>query len=90
MEILPERWQAYFYRTGAGAEVDLVLFDGKHKPTAVEVKYSMSPKLERGFWNAYEDLSCRKGYIGYPGTESYPLGKNVSTLSVKDLAKVFD
>jgi predicted AAA+ superfamily ATPase len=34
--ILPERWQAYFYRTGAGAEIDLVLFDSKHKPVAIE------------------------------------------------------
>ncbi|MEW6417576.1 MAG: ATP-binding protein [Nitrospirota bacterium] len=88
--ILPERWQAYFYRTGAGAEIDLVLFDSKHKPVAIEIKYSISPKLERGFWNAYEDLKCRRGYVVYPGVESYPLGKNVFTLPVKDLAKVFD
>ncbi|MEW6068791.1 MAG: ATP-binding protein [Nitrospirota bacterium] len=88
--VLPERRQAYFYRTGAGAEIDLILFDSKHKPIAIEIKYSMTPKLERGFWNAYEDLSCRKGYIVYPGMESYPIGKNVFTLPVKDLAKVFD
>ena len=88
--ILPERWQAYFYRTGAGAEIDLVLFDSKHKPVAIEIKYSMSPKVDRGFWNAYEDLSCKKGYVVYPGAESYPFGKNVITLPVKDLAKIFD
>jgi predicted AAA+ superfamily ATPase len=88
--ILPERWQAYFYRTGAGAEIDLVLFDSKHRPLAIEIKYSMSPKVERGFWNAYEDLSCKKGYIVYPGAESYPVSKNVFTLPVKDLSKLFD
>lgn len=87
---LPERRQIYFYRTGAGAEIDLVVFDGKNKPTAVEVKYSISPKLERGFWNAYEDLACRKGYVVYPGEESYPLGKNVYTLPVKNLIKIFE
>ena len=90
MGVLPERWQAYFYRTGAGAEIDLVLFDSKYRPIAIEIKYSMSPKLERGFWNAYEDLSCRKGYVVYPGAESYPIGKNVYTLPVIDVAKVFD
>jgi len=88
--ILPERWRAYFYRTGAGAEIDLILFDSKHKPVAIEVKYSMSPKVDRGFWNAYEDLSCKKGFVVYPGVEPYPLGKNVVTLPVKDLAKIFD
>jgi len=89
LRILPERWQAYFYRTGAGAEIDLVLFDGKHKPVAVEIKYSLSPKLERGFWNAYEDLSCKKGFVLYPGEESYPLGRNVATLPAKKLAEIF-
>ena len=87
--ILPEGWQTYFYRTGAGAEIDLVLFDSKHKPIAIEIKYSMSPRVDRGFWNAFEDLSCKKGYVLYPGTESYPLGKNVVTLPVRDLAKMF-
>ena len=90
MGLLPDRWEVFFYRTGAGAEIDLVLFDGRHKPAAVEIKYSLSPKVERGFWNAYEDLSCQKGYVIYPGTESYPVGKNVFTLPVKDLEKVFD
>jgi len=90
MGILPQGVQAFFYRTGAGAEIDLVLLDGRHKPMAVEIKYSMSPKPERGFWNAYEDLSCRKGYIIYPGAESYPMGKGVFTLPAKDLTKVFD
>jgi len=89
LKILPERWQAYFYRTGAGAEIDLVLFDGHHNPVAVEIKYSMSPKLERGFWNAYEDLSCKKGFVLYPGEESYPLGRNVATLPAKKLAEIF-
>jgi len=89
LRILPERWQAYFYRTGAGAEIDLVLFDGKHKPVAVEIKYSVSPKLERGFWNAYVDLSCKKGFVLYPGEESYPLGRNVATLPAKKLAEIF-
>jgi predicted AAA+ superfamily ATPase len=88
--ILPEGWQAYFYRTGAGAEIDLILFDSKHKPIAIEIKYSMSPKVDRGFWNAFEDLSCKKGYVLYPGTESYPLGKTVFTWPVKELAKIFD
>jgi predicted AAA+ superfamily ATPase len=87
--MLPDGWQAFFYRTGAGAEIDIVLLD-RHKPTAVEVKYSLSPKVERGFWNAYEDLSCKRGYVVYPGAESYPLGKNVFTLPVKDLANIFD
>jgi hypothetical protein len=85
---LPADWHAYFYRTNAGAEIDLLLFDNKNRSVAVEIKYSSAPKVERGFWNAYEDLSCKKGYIIYPGEESYPVGKNVFTLPVRDIKKI--
>jgi len=54
----------------------------------IEIKCSASPKATKGFWNAYEDLSCQKGFIIYPGTESYPLGKNVSPLPLKDFVKI--
>lgn len=88
--LIPEDREAYFYRTTAGAEIDLLLFDKKNQPVAIEIKYSASPKATKGFWNAYEDLSCKKGFIIYPGTESYPLGKNVSALPLKDVAKVIE
>lgn len=86
--IIPDNWQAYFYRTNAGAEIDLLLFDNKNKPVAVEIKYSTSPKITKGFWNAFEDLSCKKGFVVYPGKESYPIGNNVFTLPIKNLIKI--
>jgi len=86
--LLPEGWSYFFYRTGAGAEIDLLIVDKKNRPIAVEVKYSASPKAERGFWNALEDLSCRKAFIVYPGEETYPSGKNTVTLSIKKLHNI--
>jgi len=80
--------QVYFYRTNAGAEIDLLLFDRKNRPIAVEIKYSASPKVEKGYWIAYEDLSCKKGFIVYPGNESYPLGKNVLALPLSELESI--
>ena len=88
--IIPEGWQAFFYRTGAGAEIDLLLINGKNEPIAIEIKYSASPTTSRGFWNAFNDLSCKKGFIVYPGKESYPLGKNVYTLPIKNIIKILD
>ncbi|MEK7847094.1 MAG: ATP-binding protein [Nitrospinota bacterium] len=88
--IIPEGWQAFFYRTGAGAEIDLLLINGKNEPIAIEIKYSASPTTSRGFWNAFNDLSCKKGFIVYPGEESYPLGKNVYTLPIKNIIKILD
>jgi predicted AAA+ superfamily ATPase len=88
--LLPAGWSYFFYRTNAGAEIDLLLMDKKNKPVAIEIKYSASPKAARGFWNALEDLSCRKAFIVYPGDETYLSGKNLITLSVKELKKIIE
>ena len=88
IRLIPSSWQYYFFRTNAGAEIDLLLLDKKNRLMAVEVKYSLSPKIARGFWNAYEDLACKKGFVVYPGDESYPLGKNVFALSIKELGRM--
>jgi len=37
---------------------------------------------------ACEDLSCKKGFIVYPGKESYPIGRNVTALPVKEISKI--
>jgi len=88
--LIPDSDQACFYRTNAGAEIDLLLVDHPEGPVAIEVKYSLSPKVTRGFWNGYEDLGCKKGFIVYPGEEYYPVGKNVFALPVKNLGKIVE
>ncbi|MBI5182486.1 MAG: ATP-binding protein [Nitrospirae bacterium] len=88
--MLPQNTPIYFYRTGAGAEIDLLLFDSKNRPIAIEIKYSLSPKIEKGFYVACEDLSCKKGFVVYPGEESYPISKNVYMLPLKEIARIID
>jgi len=87
---LPENSQYYFYRSNAGAEIDFLYIDQQNQPVPVEIKYSLSPSLSRGFWNAYEDLSCTRGYVIYPGNEIYPVGKNVSALPLDKLKKILN
>jgi uncharacterized protein len=88
--LMQKSHDVYFYRTNAGAEIDLVVFDRKNRPIAIEIKYSASPKVEKGYWIAYEDLSCKKGFIVYPGDDSYPIRKNVFVLPLKDLEMIFE
>src|SRR4030067_844430 len=87
---LPANTPIYFYRTSAGAEIDMLFFNSKNKPVAVEIKYSLSPKLEKGFWFAYDDLACKKGFVVYPGEESYPLGRGVFTLPIKQTGRLVE
>lgn len=87
---MPESWKAFFYRTSAGAELDLVLLNEKNKAVGVEIKYSSAPAVSKGFWNSLNDIGCKKGFIVYPGNESYPVGRDVITLSVKDLSQIWE
>ena len=86
--ILPEGWKAFFYRTSAGAEIDLLLLDDKNKPIAIEIKYSAGARVSRGFWNAFEDLSCTRGFVIYAGDEFYPITKNVYALPLKGMEMI--
>lgn len=71
---------AYFYRTSAGAEVDLLLSWPGGDCWAVEVKRSLAPKVERGFHSACEDLQPTRKLVVYPGDEPFPLGHGVQAM----------
>jgi predicted AAA+ superfamily ATPase len=86
---MPRGWQVYFYRSVTAAEIDLVFLDARQRTIAVEVKYSSSPAVPRGFWNALEDLKCEQAYVIYPGNDTYPLRPKVQVLPVKMMGEVF-
>ena len=84
----PERARAGFYRTSAGAEIDLVLeFGGKQGLWAIEIKRGLAAKPERGFHHALEDLRPSKAFVVYSGSDRYPLGADIEAISVRELAK---
>lgn len=84
------RWvQPSFYRTAADAEIDLVLdFGGKRGVWAIEIKQSLTPKLQRGFYNAIEDIQPQKAFVVYPGQEQYPISTDVEAISLNDLMRL--
>ncbi len=75
--------KGYFYRTAAGAEIDLILQRG-NKVVAVECKSSMAPNISKGFYSSLEDLRIEEGYIVAPVKESYPVKKNVFVVSLPE------
>lgn len=78
-----EKWRGSFYRTRSGAELDLVLEDGRHR-LAIEAKVSTAPKPTRGFWSALEDLEISEAYVVAPVQEPYPLGHGVAVLPLAE------
>lgn len=88
--LMPFRTELYHYRTRGGAEIDLLLkIPGIDGITAVEIKRSLAPKPERGFWSAMEDIQCTRAFIVYPGTEVWPLSEKVTVLPATQLETIF-
>lgn len=75
----------HFYRTSGGAEIDLVLAWPDGALWAIEVKRSLAPKVERGFYSACEDLAPTRRFVVYPGAERWPLGNGVEVISLIEL-----
>jgi predicted AAA+ superfamily ATPase len=78
---------AYFYRTSAGAEIDLLLHWPHGQAWAIEIKRSLSPKPERGFYVACEDLKPSRQWLVYPGVERFALGSNTEVVSLPELCR---
>ena len=80
------RAEGFFYRTSGGAEIDLLLAWPDGQLWAIEVKRSLTPKVERGFHAACADLNPSRRFVVYPGQERYPLGASIEAISLADLA----
>lgn len=81
----------YFYRTAAGAEIDL-LYQSRSDipPVPIEIKLSTAPTVSRGFREAMKDLQCDRAFVVYPGEEQYPLAKNITALPVSRINTIFE
>jgi hypothetical protein len=84
----PDGVQGFFYRTSAGAEIDLVLSFPGGRIWAVEVKRSLAPRPEKGFHNACADLEPERRFVVFPGAESFPLGRDVHAIPLLELARM--
>jgi len=75
-----------FYRTAAGAEIDLVLEIPKHGLWAIEVKRGATGRPERGFHIACDDLRPNRRFVVNAGEDRYPLSPELEAIGVGGLA----
>ncbi len=85
--VAPSSAQASFYRTSAGAEIDLLLELPNRQLWAVEIKRSIAPKIEKGFHTACNDLKPHRRFVVYPGSERFLSTNEVEAIGVIDLAR---
>ena len=81
---LPTGASVSFYRTAAGAELDVVVETGR-ETTGFEIKFSSAPKVSKGFWQACEDIGVQKAYVMAPVQEGWAMAKDVQVVSPLDI-----
>ncbi len=86
IQTAPDSVTPCFYRSTAGAEIDLILEFPAGSRWAIEIKHSLSPKLERGFYHARAEVEPSRCFVVYPGEERYPIKKGVEAISLRELA----
>ena len=68
----PRGTEASFYRSSAGAEIDLILKLPDHQLWALEVKRTTAPKVTRGFHIAADDLAVAERLLVYAEDREVP------------------
>lgn len=81
---------AWFYRTSAGAEIDLLLELPAKGLWAIEVKRSIgSPQPSKGFQIACEDVKATSRFVIYPGTERFRIDAHTEVVSLGHILPEF-
>jgi predicted AAA+ superfamily ATPase len=86
LSVLPWRSSAFFYRTAAGAEIDLVLQHNDGSVWAIEIKRALSARVERGFHQACADIRPARAFVVHAGDDRYPISETVEGIGVRALA----
>ena len=85
LSVLPARSEVRFYRTAAGAEVDLVVKMPSSEIWAVEIKHGLAPKLGKHFSQTCDDVGATRKVVIYGGDDEFPVGNSVQVMSLPRL-----
>jgi predicted AAA+ superfamily ATPase len=84
LAVAPEGVTGHFYRTGGGAEADLVLAFPDGRLWVAEIKRSPG----KGFHSACADLGPERRFVVYPGEERFSVAKDTQAISMRELARL--
>ena len=79
----PAGTEPFFYRTSAGAELDLVLRLPQGDIWAVEIKRTTAPKVSRGFHTGAEDVKANRKLLLYAGERDVPVAEDIRAMSLE-------
>ncbi|RPH32447.1 MAG: ATP-binding protein [Bacteroidales bacterium] len=74
--------QCFYYRTHEGAECDLVLVKSGKPIAGIEIKYTSTPKPQKGMLQSFSDLGTEFNYIVTPSTDDFLLTNQIRACSL--------
>lgn len=80
--VLPRLAETSFYRTSAGAEIDLVIKMPDAEVWAVEIKHGVAPELGRHYSRICDDVGAARKYVVYGGDNEFSAGDDVRVISL--------
>jgi predicted AAA+ superfamily ATPase len=87
LSVCPWRSNAFYYRTAAGAEIDLLIEHRDGSLWAIEIKRAASAKIEKGFYQALIDVKPARAFVVHAADDRYPLGDNIEAISIVGLVE---
>ncbi len=75
--------QTYYWRTQAGAELDLLLFH-RNRRIGIEIKRADAPAITPSMQSALKDLKLDRLFVVYPGSVRYSLSEKIEALSLQE------
>jgi len=83
--VLPYNARPYYYRSQAGAEIDLILEFSPTEKWAIEIKRSSVPSIGKGFYIAADDIKATRRYVVYAGQDKFSIGKGIVAISLGEM-----
>lgn len=80
--VLPRLAETYFYRTAAGAEIDLVIKMPNSEVWAIEIKHGVAPRLAKHYSRTCDDIGATRKFVVYGGDDEFPIGGSVRMISL--------
>ncbi len=85
LSVLPNHIEPYYYRTAAGAEIDLVLKLSGRELWAIEIKHGLVPQIRPGFHQGAKDINATRKFVIYGGDDEFPIKTDTTVISLPGL-----
>jgi uncharacterized protein len=80
-------FEATYFRTAAGHEIDLVLEGPRSRVLAIEIKRTRTPTVAPGFLVGCEEIGAAERWIVVPDGETYSVGSDTRVIGLRDLVE---